>query len=182
MTGDRPDFARVYEENVWRVYGFFAYRVRDRPTAEDLTQGTFERALRAWARFDPRRGSERTWLMAIAANLLIDHQRRRRAEPVESFDERAFGADAGPEARSQAAPELLAALGKLSGREREIVALRFGGDLSPSEIAAVMRLSVANVHQILSRTLRKLRADLDGTSDARVAPGADGPEAPPGPR
>ena len=69
----RTAFARVYEENVWRVYGFLAYRVRSRDLAEDLTQTTFERALRAWPRFDPRRASEATWLLAIARNLLIDH-------------------------------------------------------------------------------------------------------------
>ena len=66
MNRGQSDFARVYEEHVWRVYGFLAYRLRDRDAAEDLTQATFERALRAWSRFDPRRASESTWLIAIA--------------------------------------------------------------------------------------------------------------------
>ena len=78
MNGVPLDFARVYEDAVWRVYGFLAYRVGDRDVAEDLTQTTFERALRAWGRFDPRRGSEATWLLAIARNVLIDHLRRGR--------------------------------------------------------------------------------------------------------
>ncbi len=63
MNRGQSDFARVYEEHVWRVYGFLAYRLRDRHSAEDLTQATFERALRAWSRFDPRRASENTWLL-----------------------------------------------------------------------------------------------------------------------
>ena len=62
MNRRGDDFARVYEEHVWIVYGFLAYRLRDQAAAEDLTQATFEHALRAWSRFDPRRGSERTWL------------------------------------------------------------------------------------------------------------------------
>ncbi len=41
------DFGKVYDDEVWSVYGFFAYRVRSRDDAEDLTQRTFERALRA---------------------------------------------------------------------------------------------------------------------------------------
>ena len=57
MNRGQADFARVYDDHVWRVYGFLAYRVRDRAVAEDLTQSTFERALRAWSRFDPRRAS-----------------------------------------------------------------------------------------------------------------------------
>ena len=78
MSRADSGFARVYAEHVFRVYGFLAYRVHDHELAEDLTQGTFERALRSWAKFDPRRASERTWLLAIANNLLIDHYRRER--------------------------------------------------------------------------------------------------------
>jgi RNA polymerase sigma-70 factor (ECF subfamily) len=70
------DFARVYDEHVWDVYGFFGYRVRSREEAEDFTQLTSERALRAWKRFDPDRVSSRTWLLAIAHNLLVDQHRR----------------------------------------------------------------------------------------------------------
>ncbi len=47
----RPqDFAGLYDEQVYSVYGFLAYRVRTREEAEDLTQLTFERAVRAWTR------------------------------------------------------------------------------------------------------------------------------------
>src|ERR687897_43401 len=82
-------FAPLYEEHVWRVYGFFGYRLGSREDAEDLTQLTFERALKAWDRFDGRRASASTWLMAIARNLLVDHYRRggsEREEPIESED------------------------------------------------------------------------------------------------
>ncbi|MCA1689668.1 MAG: sigma-70 family RNA polymerase sigma factor, partial [Actinobacteria bacterium] len=75
------DLADIYDEYVWRVFGFFAYRVDRRADAEDLTQLTFERAVRAWGRYDPARGSVGTWLLAIAHNLLIDHHRRRPASP-----------------------------------------------------------------------------------------------------
>src|SRR3954447_13960812 len=73
-------FDEAYEANVLRVYGFFAYRLRSREEAEDLTQLTFERALRAWGRYDPRRSQPGTWLMAIASNLLIDLYRSQGAE------------------------------------------------------------------------------------------------------
>src|SRR5436305_7982102 len=96
MNRRDSDFARVYDEHVRRVYGFLAYRVEDRDTAEDLTQATFERALRAWSRFDPRRASEITWLLAIAHNLLIDYHRRSRAVPVDVIDQRVLPATAGP--------------------------------------------------------------------------------------
>lgn len=169
MTRGQADFARVYEDHVWRVYGFLAYRLRDRDVAEDLTQATFERALRAWGRFDPRRASELTWLLAIARNLLIDHHRRDRSDRNEPIDERLLPGVAGPEQRLSAAPELIEALAQLSDRDREVLALRFGGDLTGPEIADLLDLSLANVQQIVSRALRKLRALLEGSAEVASA-------------
>lgn len=155
------EFSRVYDEHVWRVYGFIAYRLGDRNTAEDLTQATFERALRAWSRFDPRRASESTWLLAIARNLLIDHHRRDRSHLTEPIEEHLAPLVPGPEEQLTNYPELVTALGGLSERDREVVALRFGGDMSGPEIAKLLDLTLANVQQILSRSLRKLRGLLE---------------------
>lgn len=165
MDQRQSDFAHVYREHVWRIYGFVAYRIRDRELAEDLTQATFERALRSWSRFDPRRGSERTWLITIARNLLIDQYRRDRSNRLEPIDERVLPAVTGPEDRLTASPELIEALTQLSERDREVLALRFGGDLTGPEISTMLGLSLANVQQILSRSLRKLRALLEPSSD-----------------
>lgn len=154
-------FAQLYEEHVWHVYGFFAYRVVDRDLVEDLTQTTFERALRHWPRFDPSRASERTWLLVIARNLLIDHHRRDRSTPVGDVDERLLPTVPGPEEGLGLRPELAAALKQLGDGEREVLALRFGGDMAGPEIAELLGLSVANVQQILSRSLRRLRAVLE---------------------
>jgi RNA polymerase sigma factor (sigma-70 family) len=173
MNREHSDFARVYEEHVWRVYGFLAYQVRDRVIAEDLTQATFERALRAWSRFDSRRASESTWLMTIARNLAVDHHRRERWVSHEVIDERALPTVPGPEEQLGPSPELAGALEQLSDRDREVLALRFGGDLTNPDIAELLGLSLANVQQIVSRSLRKLRELLpDQPKSATSAPTA----------
>lgn len=164
----RPSFTDLYDEHVSSVYGFFGYRVRSREEAEDLTQVTFEKAMRARSGYDPDRGSPRTWLIAIARNVLADHYRRHgsvQLEPIDG-DENGYA-----ELGSQPAPEpsglpqnLEAALAKLPQRDRELVALRFGGDLTGPEIAELMDLSLANVQQILSRSLRRLRTELEAKS------------------
>lgn len=164
-------FARTYDDHVWDVYGFIGYRVASRADAEDLTQLTFERALRAWGRFDPERATARTWLLAIARNLVVDHYRQRRPEP-EVLDEETVSAN-GPFAILDrpwlgTSAELEAALGKLSDRERELVALRYGGELTGPEIAEITGLTLANVQQILSRSLRRLREELEGHSVAEL--------------
>jgi RNA polymerase sigma-70 factor (ECF subfamily) len=177
----RQDFASAYEQHVLDVYGFLAYRVRSRADAEDLTQATFERALAAWPQYDPQRGSARTWLLAIARNVMVDHHRRgpgRAEEPVDAltvgrdllvdFEEPSWGLDR----------RLAAALEGLAQRDREIVALRFGADLSGPEIAELVGLSLANVQQILSRSLRRLRDALEAAGvegQPRWRYGASGP-------
>jgi RNA polymerase sigma-70 factor (ECF subfamily) len=166
MNRGQSDFTRVYSEHVWPIYGFLAYRLGDRHAAEDLTQATFERALRAWSRFDARRASERTWLLTIARNLLIDHQRRDRHRRTEEIDEQRAPTVPGPEEQSGGAPELTDALAKLTEREREVLALRYGADLSGPEIAEILDLSLANVQQIASRSLRKLRELLEQPAGA----------------
>ena len=158
-------FSRLYDEHVWTVYGFFGYRLGSRQDAEDLTQLTFERALKAWARFDPERAGAGTWLLAIARNLLIDHQRADRSNRIAPLDE-GLAPEYEPTGRMPEAvlgldPDLEAVLDRLDDRERELIALRFGGDLNGPEIAEMTGLSLANVQQILSRTLRRLRRELD---------------------
>ena len=174
--GEHTEFARVYEEQIWRVYGFLAYRLGDRETTEDLTQLTFERALRAWSRYDPRRASISTWLLRIAHNALIDHQRRGQAVLAKP-DELQLASTPGPEERFAGSPELIEALGQLGEREREVLALRYGGDLTGAEVAAVLGLSVANVQQIGSRALRRLRETLEHRSSDDLALDARRPES-----
>lgn len=168
-------FADLYDEHIWRVYGFLSYRLASRDDAEDLTQQTFERALRAWERFDPRRASAATWLLTIARNLLIDHYRQDRsglAERVEDADAQGKLGSVSPLEKTPGVglePKLAAALEELEARERELIALRFGGDLTGPEIAELTGLSVANVQQILSRSLRRLRARLGESERVRGA-------------
>jgi len=172
MAANADSFASAYDEHVWDVYGFVAYRVRTREEAEDLTQLVFERALRAWGEFDPQRASAKTWLLTISRNALIDHYRRDHSaqqHPIEGeVGEAALGWVEPDERRLGPSPELAGALATLGQREREIIALRFGGDLSGAEIAEITGLTLANVQQILSRSLRALRAELEGASEIRA--------------
>lgn len=166
-------FDQIYDDHVWDVYGFLAYRLGNRSDAEDLTQQTFERALRAWSRFDRSKASAKTWLLSIARNLLIDHYRASRASaPLDDLGDAEPSYEMSPDLG--VGPQLAAALAELSPRDREVVALRFGGDLTGPEIAEALGLTLANVQQILSRSLRRLRVSVEGagSTSAREGPGA----------
>lgn len=160
------EFLHAYEAHVWDVYGYFAYRALGPADAEDLTQLTFERALRAWDRFDPKKASAKTWLLAIARNAYIDFRRRDHSGQQASISagevaESELPRHPGPEERLGVSPELASAIRRLSRREREVIALRFGAEMHGPEIAAFLDITVANAQQLLSRGLRRLRSELE---------------------
>ena len=154
------DFERLYAAEAQGLFAFLAYRTGDRALAEDLLADAFERALRSRVKYDRKRGSEKTWLYAIALNLLRDHARRAAAEGrayervgvgPEGFD--VFG---GVEARD----EIGRALQVLSGEEREAISLRFGAELTVPEIAVVLGEPLTTIEGRVYRALRKLREAL----------------------
>ena len=154
------DFERLYAAEAQGLFAFLAYRTGDRALAEDLLADAFERALRARVKYDRKRGSEKTWLYAIALNLLRDHARRAAAEGrayerVGAGGE-GFDAFAGVEARD----ELGRALQALSGEEREAISLRFGAELTLPEIAVVLGEPLTTIEGRVYRALRKLREAL----------------------
>src|SRR5688572_19308065 len=86
-------FASVAEELLDDVYGYLLYMTKNWALAEDLTNETFETALRRWKRFDPRRGTHRAWLLAIARSTALDwfradSRRRKREERADAEDPR----------------------------------------------------------------------------------------------
>jgi RNA polymerase sigma factor (sigma-70 family) len=160
------EFERLYAEHAQRLFGFLVYRTGDRGLAEDLVADTFEAAYRARSRFDHRRASARTWLYAIALNLLRD-QGRRQAAQARAYERTEAAAQAQAQAAGDEALERLAerdrlmrSLAGLGEQERECVALRFGADLSLKEIAEVLGEPQTTVEGRVYRALRRLREEL----------------------
>src|SRR3954451_12249576 len=118
-------FAQAAEAHLDDVYGYLAWFTGDRAAADDLAGETFERALRLWPRFDPRRGSARTWLCQLARTVALDHFRTERRRPRWEATYARGRAAAGEPARPGGfSPALERALGRLSPGEREVIALR----------------------------------------------------------
>ncbi|HEY7691468.1 MAG TPA: RNA polymerase sigma factor [Gaiellaceae bacterium] len=157
VVAEVPSFASVAERHLDDVHAYLVYMTRSREVAEDLTAETFEKALRQWHRFDPRRGSARTWLCRVARTTALDHfraeQRRRRREhayvldQVGEVDDGVFGG---------LSPELERALASLSAGEREVIALRVLLDLEIESAARVLGISQTACTTRLSRALKKL--------------------------
>jgi len=152
-------FAQAAESHLDDVYGYLVWFTGDRLLAEDLANETFERALRLWHRFDPKRGSARTWLCQVARTAALDHfrteKRRQRREQLtatpERFEDRHF---------EGLSPELEAAIRKLTAGEREVIALRVVLDFDARAAAGMLGISPTNCTTRLNRALDKLEEAL----------------------
>src|SRR5215831_6027261 len=180
LAGGNPgdevrDFETLVRVHRPRIFRFLLASVRDRETAENLTQDCLVRAFQARERF---RGasSVATWVMQIAANLLRDHQSnsrlrfwRRNLQAAADLGEMAWAI---PDGRHS--PEELAAIreqvtaiwgsaAKLPERQRTVFLLRFVEDLDLLEIAEVTGMKEGTVKAHLFRALQAVRARLEET-------------------
>jgi RNA polymerase sigma-70 factor (ECF subfamily) len=164
LVGRRQGFAEVVAEQLDAVYRYLVYLTGDRAAAEDLTAETFEKAFRSWRRFDPRRGTPRTWLCRIARTVAIDwfraETRRRRRE--ETY---ARGVAATEEMGDGLPPELEQALRELSPAEREVVALRVLLELDGPSAARVLGISQTACRTRLSRALQRLEERMNNARE-----------------
>jgi RNA polymerase sigma-70 factor, ECF subfamily len=160
---DRLAFGPLYERYAHRVYAYLRARTDSADDAADLTQQVFLRALDALPRYRRTKAPFAAWLFRIARNLAINFQKRHR--PTVAWD-------SVPEAlqpattddmtrRVEHAERLSRLFGQLDPEIREMVVLRFGAQLTHSEIGTVLGKSEAATKMRLNRALRTLKEHYD---------------------
>jgi RNA polymerase sigma-70 factor, ECF subfamily len=158
---DEAAFDALFRGCAADVHAYAISLLGDRSAAEDVTALAFERLYRSRSRLDHGRGTPRAWLFAIARNAALDELRRRRRQPQCELDEGLSGdQDSGEalehiERRATVRDALLA----LPLRERELVLLKFHGQLSNRELARVLAISESNAGTRLHRALTRLREE-----------------------
>jgi len=164
----RADPFAAPEPLIRRVYAYVAYRVGDGPDAEDITSATFERALRYRSNYDPRRGEPAAWLVGIARRCIADAAPRVET-PTDDVHERAGD---GHEEIALTRLDLRAAVAALDDGDRELIALRYGADLTARQIGELLERRTNTVEVALHRALARLRellGERDGTApEARI--------------
>lgn len=158
------DASRAFDLHGSALLGFAVNAMRDRPLAEDCVQETFLRAWRARDSFDPTRSSERTWLFAIARNVIADAFRSRGRMPrigdeQELEQHPAAGAD--PLERLQ----IIEGLARLSDAHRHVIVAVHLEGRTYKELAETTGVPVATLRTRAFHALRALRGHLDGTED-----------------
>jgi RNA polymerase sigma factor (sigma-70 family) len=158
-------------ELIRRVYAYVAYRIGDGADAEDVTSEVFERALRYRSSYDPSRGEPLSWLLGIARRCLGDAAARL---PTESLAQREAPSLDDLEGDAVQRITVAAAVAGLDERSQDLVALRYGADLTARQIADVLGIKTNAVEVALHRALGRLRMELESGPPAapQVAPPA----------
>jgi RNA polymerase sigma-70 factor, ECF subfamily len=147
-----------------RVYAYVAYRVGDGPDAEDLTSETFERALRYRKSYDSSKGEPIAWLIGIARRCV-----EGRPPPLEHASEQLDAPDQRDlEDDVLRRITLSGAVGRLEERDRELIALRYGADLTARQIAELQGAKTNAVEVALHRALGRLRTQMEGQAEPPV--------------
>jgi RNA polymerase sigma factor (sigma-70 family) len=161
------EFEQVYLRNVDVLMGYFARRCREPQTVADLTSETFVRAMGGFARFDPRRGSDRAWLFGIAARVFARHCEQsagdrdavarlggHRALDLDEIEELAERIDAEREGAV-----LMQRHARLPSVERAAIELVDLEGLTPKEAALVLGVSRVAFRKRLSRARSRLKRE-----------------------
>jgi RNA polymerase sigma-70 factor (ECF subfamily) len=167
--GDAEAFQIVLERHSAAAYAL-AYRILGRAgAAEDVLQEVLLTLWRSAARYDPARGSVRSWTLAIVHHRAIDALRRAAARPSVDArgDEILEGLAATHDteevvARRQESAALRSALALIPDEQRKVIELAFFGGFTHTEIATMTGLAVGTVKGRMRLGLSKLRDELSG--------------------
>jgi RNA polymerase sigma-70 factor (ECF subfamily) len=152
------EFETFYRQHVGLVHALARARSADTWQAEDLAQDAF---LRAWQHFGSLRSlpppAQRAWLSRTVRNLSIDAWRRAAAAPeLLGMDD----AEAVGDHQVELHVDLARAMATLGEEDREIVTLRYLGDLNSREIGEAMGMPEGTVRRRLAESRKALAEQL----------------------
>lgn len=157
--------ASLYDEYFDRIVRYIYTRLGDRNEAENLAGDVFLNALESLKSYRERGIPMHAWLFRIAHNVLVDHLRKRRRITTVPIDSVLIGTNEDPAAVAERNIEMERvneAMQKLTSEQREVVRLRFFGDLNSREVGAILRKSDGAVREMQRAAIEKLRRLLVG--------------------
>jgi len=158
--GSEADFERLYRNTYHRILGTLIALLRDRATAEDCAQETFERAYRNWHTWRPDAPVE-AWLHRIAINVAISDRRHQRLRQAGEMIRRLGRPAAGPDPSTLAErSDLIRAIKKLPTKQAAALVLRHYHGYSNREIASALGVPEQTVASRLAAARKQLQAVL----------------------
>lgn len=168
-----PDLLdRLIEQYQYRLFRYLVYITGNKERAEDFFQETWIRVLERGHQYDGKSKFE-AWLFAIARHLVIDWQRSKKAQSLDTLTdpEREHPMQFADEQDLSPLQQVLsqesernvhASLDRIPAIYREVLVLRFQEELQLEEMAGVLSIPVSTVKSRLYRGLDALRGALQG--------------------
>jgi RNA polymerase sigma-70 factor, ECF subfamily len=161
----QPALAEVYRRHAGAAFGLSKRLLGDQAQAEEVVQEVFLRLWNQPERFDPERGSLRSFLLAQAHSRSVDILRsetsRRRREERDAREAAEGGYDLDREVWDMALAEhVRAAMQRLHPTERAAVELAYFGGRTYREVAADLGEAEGTVKSRIRSGLKRLRAEL----------------------
>lgn len=159
---DPVALTQLYEENFDRIYRYIVLKIGDRTEAEDMTQQVFLNVLQSISSYKWKGMPFSSWLYRIAHNQVVDYFRKKSKKATVPLDESLPipAADGDPKyevERKMEIEEVVVAARKLTAAQREVISLRFAGELSIEEVAGVMKRSEGAVKALQHSAIIALR-------------------------
>lgn len=164
---DQEAFAQLYEEHFDKIYRYVAFKIGNETEAEDMTQQVFLNALQSISSFKWKGIPFSAWLFRIAHNQVVDHLRRKKHATV-PLDESLASNDNNPQLvveQKLDIEQLLLATKQLTEAQREVLSLRFAGELPIAQVAKSMGKSQGAVKALQHSAIVALRKTLRVTEN-----------------
>ncbi|MGE3672698.1 MAG: RNA polymerase sigma factor [Polyangiaceae bacterium] len=160
--GDVQAQGELYRQLAPSVFRVLRGLTKSEADAEELLQDTFVRAFKNLKSYQPRDGARFvSWLMTIARNAFFNQRRKLgRLTPLEPELAESLEQSGSGESTLDLRSALLLVLAELPERDRWIVTLRYGGELTADEVADECGVTPSNIRKVTQRQREYLRSRL----------------------
>jgi RNA polymerase sigma-70 factor (ECF subfamily) len=152
--------AALYDEYYDKIARYVFVRLGNRTEAEDITGEVFLKALESLGSYKERGVPMQAWLFKIAHNLVVDYFRKsakRKTVPVDTVQ---VVDEMDPQAVAETNIEFARvsnAMEQLTPSQRQVLQLRFFGELTSEEVGRIMNKSDGAVRELQSAAIKSLR-------------------------
>ena len=159
---DQEAFSQLYEEHFDKIYRYISFKIGNTTEAEDMTQQVFLNALKSISSFKWKGVPFSAWLFRIAHNQIVDHLRKKEHTAV-PLDESLASSGDNPQLiveQKLDIEQMLVAAKQLTKAQREVISLRFAGEMPIAQVAKTMGKSQGAIKALQHSAIVALRKTL----------------------
>lgn len=161
---DSDAWTQIYQRYYPKIYAYLHHRLEDTNTTEDIAADVFLRACEKIGSYKYRGTPLLAWLYRIAHNQMVDYIRREAKMNTKPLTEETLAQSSTKQDTTEGTlirEELKTVLRNLTEDQRQVILLKFFGDLSNAEVAGIIRKSEGAVKALQHRALASLKRILE---------------------